>query len=285
MFTGKTQNLGIMGWPVEHSLSPAMQNAALNAAGLDYAYIALPVAPEQLPIAVDGLRAMGFRGWNVTIPHKTAILSLLDEVTEDARIIGAVNTVVNDGETLTGYNTDAVGFQKGLEGLGFPENGHAVLLGAGGGARAVLWSLCKTGAGRISIGVRNPEKAEQTAAGFRPHAGNTSIEPLRWDSTAFCEALKTADLLVNTTPIGMYPSTDAMPPVDLRLLPSGAPVYDIIYTPSKTRLLREAEKLGHPIRNGEAMLTGQGAEAFRLWTGQTPNEKNMIHVLRTLLGE
>ena len=283
MFTGKTQNLGIMGWPVEHSLSPAMQNAALEAAGLDYAYIALPTPPDRLAAAVEGLRALGFRGWNVTIPHKTAIIALLDEVSEDAGIIGAVNTVVHDGDILRGYNTDIVGFGMGLESLGFPRGGHALVMGAGGAARAVIWSLVRSGAGRVSIGARNPEKAEKTAGDFRPHAGATTIEVLHLESAAFHEATAAADILVNTTPIGMYPAVNAMPPVDLALLPARAPGYDIIYTPEKTRLLQEAEALGHPVQNGELMLAGQGAEAFRLWTGHSPDIGKMIAVLRKIL--
>lgn len=281
MFTGKTKNLGVMGWPVEHSLSPAMQNAVLKKAGLDYAYIALPVPPQQLERAVDGLRAMGFCGWNVTIPHKTDIMKFLDEVDSSAKMIGAVNTVVNKDGRLKGFNTDAAGFLRGLEYSGFNAAGrNAVILGAGGAARAVIWGLCRAGVSDIVLGVRNPEKAEILVEMYRDYV---PIKALSWESEEFRSEFKTAELLVNTTPLGMSPNTDGMPPVELELLPKTALVYDIVYTPAETRLLKEANGLGHATVNGEYMLAGQGAEAFRMWTGQTPDEDLMRRILRESL--
>ena len=144
--TGTTQNLGVMGWPIRHSLSPVLQNAALERAGLDYVYVALPVPPEKLRTAVEGLRAMGFAGWNVTIPHKQAIMPLLDEIDEDACIIGAVNTVVRKDGRLLGYNTDVTGFLMPLQRRHVVLRGKkAALLGAGGAARAVIWGLLREG--------------------------------------------------------------------------------------------------------------------------------------------
>ncbi len=281
MFTGQTKNLAVMGWPILHSLSPALQNAALQQAGLDYAYIALPVPPEELETAVKGLRAMGFRGWNVTIPHKSAIIPLLDEVDDAARIIGAVNTVVNTNGRLKGYNTDAAGFLRGLEEISFSPEGRTVtVLGAGGAARAVLWALLQSKAEKIVLAVRNPGKAEPLAEEFRKYG---SIEVCHWENPSFRTHLKDTGLLVNTTPLGMTPHVDRMPAVDLSLLPKDAPVYDIIYTPAKTKLLQEAESTGHPVINGEYMLAGQGAEGFRLWTGQNPDEALMRKVLRESL--
>ncbi len=281
MFTGQTKNLAVMGWPILHSLSPALQNAALQQAGLDYAYIALPVPPEELETAVKGLKAMNFRGWNVTIPHKSAIIPLLDEVDEPARIIGAVNTVVNTDGRLKGYNTDAAGFLRGLEEISFSPRGQIVtVLGAGGAARAVLWALLQSKTEKIVLAVRNPGKAEPLAAEFRKYG---SIEVCHWEDASFRTHLKNTGLLINTTPLGMTPHVDCMPPVDLSLLPKDAPVYDIIYTPAKTKLLQEAEATGHPVINGEYMLAGQGAEGFRLWTGQNPDEGLMRKVLRESL--
>ncbi|MCR4764535.1 MAG: shikimate dehydrogenase, partial [Lachnospiraceae bacterium] len=192
MFTGKTRNLGIMGWPVEHSLSPAMQNAAIRAAGLDYAYVALPVKPENIDTAVEGLRSLGFVGWNVTIPHKSAILSSLDEVHEDARMIGAVNTVVQREGKLIGYNTDVTGFLAGLSQMEFSVAGKRVaVLGAGGAARAILWGLCREKAGHVTFGVRNPEKAEKMVGDFSAW-GDISV--VHWEDAAFAEYLTEADL-------------------------------------------------------------------------------------------
>ena len=152
IFTGKTKNLAVIGSPIEHSLSPAMQNAAIRAAGLDYAYVALPVLPERLEDGVRGLRALGFRGFNVTIPHKSAILPLLDEADEAARAIGAVNTVVCEAGRLKGFNTDVEGFLGALAARGFSVEGkRVVLLGAGGAARAALYGLLRSGAAGVAL--------------------------------------------------------------------------------------------------------------------------------------
>ena len=282
MITGKTKNLGVMGWPIAHSLSPVLQNAAIEKAGLDYAYLALPVPPEKLEKAVEGLRAMGFRGFNVTIPHKSAIIPLLDEVEEAALAIGAVNTVAEREGRLLGYNTDTLGFLEALREQGFsPKGKKALLLGAGGAARAVIWALTREGTEWITLSARNPAKAESLAEEFRQYG---DIRALSWEGEDFCRAMREADLLVNTTPLGMHPREDAMAPVDLRDLKEGALVYDVIYTPAETKLLREAASLGHPTLNGEGMLVGQGAAAFRLWTGVDPDRDLMKKVLREFLG-
>nr|MBO6294230.1 shikimate dehydrogenase [Schwartzia sp. (in: firmicutes)] len=254
MVSGTTKNLGVIGWPIAHSLSPAMQAAAIRSAGLDYAYIAMPVRPEALPAAVEGLRSLGFRGFNVTIPHKSAVMALLDEVDEDARRIGAVNTVINENGRLLGRNTDVTGFLRGLSRQGVTVKGkRAVVLGAGGAARAVIWGLIREGAAGIVVGVRNASKAQEALEDF---AAETEV--LSWDGDAFAGALASADILVNTTPLGMTPKTEEMPPVDWSRVQKDAFVYDIIYTPGCTRFLREAKAHGHRVTNGVAMLVGQG---------------------------
>ena len=281
-YSGKTKVLGILGCPVAHSLSPAMQNAALKAAGLNFLYVPLPTAPENLAAAVMGLRAMNFRGFNVTIPHKTSIMTLLDKIDDSAKSIGAVNTVVNDNGQLIGYNTDADGFMQALLKTGFsPNNKSAVVLGAGGAAKAVVHSLRREGM-QVTIGARNADKAANLAEHFGNATGSnrTQIAGYNWQTAEFTAALKTAALVVNTTPLGMEPQIDAMPPVDLHNLSQHAIIYDVIYTPSETRLLKEAAALGHVTLNGEAMLVGQGATAFRLWTGIEPDRELMTKVLR-----
>lgn len=281
MLTGKTRNLGVMGWPIAHSLSPVLQNAAIVKAGLDYVYTALPVRPEQLPEAVNGLKALQFRGWNVTIPHKAAIIPLLDEIDEDARMIGAVNTVVNDDGKLIGYNTDMTGFIQALLDQGFnPADREVVLLGAGGAARAVVWGLIKAGARGIHIGVRRPEKVQPLVAEFHSYG---VLDVCHWKSQMFQQWLQTTDLLVNTTPLGMTPHLDGMAPVDWSKVNPSAFAYDIIYTPAETRFLREARLCGHVTLNGEAMLAGQGAAAFQLWTGVRPDLSLMKQKLRKAL--
>ena len=278
MIKGTTKNLGVMGWPIAHSLSPVLQNAAIEEAGLDYVYISLPVPPEKLKEAVAGLRAMQFTGWNVTIPHKQAIMAELDAVDEDARIIGAVNTVVNRDGHLTGYNTDCIGFMQPLAQQGFlPKGKEATILGAGGAARAVIWGLLRAKVKRITLGVRNPAKAARLAEEFAAYG---EIQVLHWEDSAFAEHLAVTDLLVNTTPLGMSPHVEGMPPVDWTKLKKDALVYDIIYTPERTRFLSEAQAHGHAIINGEGMLAGQGAAAFTLWTGVAPDLALMKRALR-----
>ena len=278
MASQEIKNFGILGWPVGHSLSPKMHTAAFKAAGFDnYNYIALPIQAGKLMLAVDGLKGLDFRGANVTIPHKTLIIKYLDAVDADALIIGAVNTIVNDGGMMTGYNTDVSGFLAALAEAEFmPDDSNAVILGGGGAARAVLWGLCKRKAAYITIGVRNPQKARVLADDFSVY-GN--IEVLDWQSDEFREVMKTADILINTTPLGMYPNVDEMPPVDLKLLPEGALVYDIVYNPAKTKLLKTAESLGYPTLNGLSMLLLQGKESFRLFTGELPDLDVMRKVL------
>ena len=278
MASEEIKNFAILGFPIGHSLSPKMHEAAFKAAGFpNYNYIPIPIQTGKLMLAVDGLKGLGFRGANVTIPHKSAIMKFVDAVDSDAMIIGAVNTLVNDGGMITGYNTDVTGFLKSLTAARFlPEDCNAVILGAGGAARAILWGLCKRRAGYITIGVRNPKKAQVLADDFSVYG---SIEVLDWNTDEFKEILQTADILINTTPLGMYPEIDAMPPVDLKLLPEGALVYDIVYNPAKTKLLQTAEKLGYPTLNGLNMLLLQGEEAFRLFTDELPDLEVMKKVV------
>ena len=281
MISGKTQNLGIIGYPIEHTLSPVMQAAALEAAGLDYSYIAIPVPPGRLVPALEGLCALYFRGWNVTIPHKSTIIQFLDAIDPDAKLIGAVNTVVNDGGAITGYNTDVLGFLMSLVKAGFIlDECRAVVLGAGGAARAVTWALCKRRASSITIGARNPQKASALAKDFSAFA---SIDVFDWNSDEFKEQVSYADIIINTTPLGMSPKVDDMPPVDLSLLPPGALVYDVIYSPAKTKFLLKAEELGYPTLNGESMLAYQGVESFRLFTGVEADAQIMLDAVRKFL--
>ena len=276
------KNFGILGYPVGHSLSPQIYAAAFKAAGFkNYNYIPIPIQPGKLMLAVEGIKGLNFRGVNVTIPHKTMILKYLDAIDSDALGIGAVNTVVNDGGMLTGYNTDVAGFLAALSEANFlPEDCNAVVLGAGGAARAILWGLCKRKAEFITIGARNPQKADALAKDFMQYG---SVEGLDWNSEQFTNAMQTADILINTTPLGMFPNVDEMPPVDLKLLPEGALVYDIVYNPVETKLLRTAKELGYPTLNGMSMLLLQGQESYRLYTGTIPDMKIMTKTLEKLL--
>lgn len=279
MASSEIKNFGIFGFPLEHTLSPKMYLAAFKTAGFpNYSYSIFPVQSGKLMLAVEGIKGLDLRGVNVTIPHKTAIMKYLDAIDADARIIGAVNTVVNDGGMLTGYNTDVTGFLAALTEANFlPEECNAVILGAGGAARALLWGLCKRKAGYITVGARNADKAKKLAEEFSQY-GN--IQGYEWNEEEFKEILQTTDILINATPVGMYPNFDEMPPIDLKLLPEGAMVYDVIYNPAKTKFLQNAEELGFPTLNGMTMLLLQGKEAFRLFTGELPDLDIMRRVLK-----
>lgn len=278
MSSSEIKNFGIIGWPVVHSLSPQIYRAAFKVAGLDnYSYTLLPVQSGKLYFAVEAIKGLDFRGVNVTIPHKSMIMHYLDAIDSDAMIIGAVNTVVNDGGILTGYNTDVVGFLAALAEANFmPEDCHAIILGAGGAARAVLWGLCKRRAEYVAIGARNQQKAETLAKDFLQQ-GN--VEGFDWFSDDFKDLMRSADILINTTPLGMFPNVDDMPPVDLKLLPEGALVYDIVYNPFETKLLKTAKELGLPTLSGMSMLLLQGQESYRLYTGQLPDLQVMKNAL------
>ena len=279
MITGKTKILGVIGAPIAHSLSPIIQNAALHEAGLDYVYTAFPVHREALASAVCGLRDAGVVGFNVTIPFKTEIMPLLDALSEDAQRIRAVNTVViaSDG-TMTGHNTDVTGFMAGFAARGIGLAGkRTVLIGAGGAARAALWGLLRSGVSSVCIGVRNLAKGKALCTDF---AADGTLAVYCFDDPHFRDVLCTADIVVQTTPIGMSPQTDAMPPVDPAAISPSAAVYDLIYTPAETAFLRAAAAHGCTTINGETMLVMQGAEAFSLWTGVRPNTDLMQRVLR-----
>lgn len=291
MYTGATKNLAVIGYPIAHSLSPVIQNTALTEAGLDYAYIAVPVAPEELTAAVAGLRAMNFRGWNVTIPHKSAIIPLLDEIEPAAAALGAVNTVINDAGKLIGANTDVTGFIEPLKarlGEDFLRGKNAVILGAGGAARAVLWALLSAGIKEITIAVRNPQKAEPLAEEFRSldrehFSGGALITAVDWMGEAYSKALESCHLLINATPLGMAPNIEASPPVDWQRLKPDAFCYDIIYTPAVTGFLSQAVRHGHPVLNGEEMLVGQARAALEKWTGCPGDKEAMLKALRNAL--
>ena len=278
MITGKTRLLAVIGAPIAHSLSPIIQNAALHAAGLDYVYAALPVRADALASAVRGLYDAGIAGFNVTIPFKTAIIPLMDALSEDARRIQAVNTVVVEDGRLVGHNTDVAGFLAGFAERGIALTGkNAVLIGAGGAARAALWGLLRSNISAITIGVRTAAKGAVLAADF---VADGAVQACAFDDSAFARSLASADIVVQTTPLGMTPHTEEMPPVDAAVINPSAVVYDLIYTPAETRFLREARAQGCETINGETMLVAQGAEAFHLWAGVRPDMELMKRTLR-----
>ncbi|VAW39054.1 Shikimate 5-dehydrogenase I alpha [hydrothermal vent metagenome] len=269
---GKTQLIGLIGWPVSHSFSPAMHNAAAQALGINWAYVPLQVAPDQVETAVSSLSALNFRGVNVTVPHKQAVMLLLDELDSSAKAIGAVNTIVVQANgRLTGHNTDWSGFLADLQAHNIPiAKRDCLILGAGGSARAVAYGLAHAGA-RVHILARRVAQVEAMIVDLRPYLPNASLSSHSLSHLPEIATSVSAPLIINCTPLGMMPNLKTSPwPVSL-LIPANATVYDLVYNPRQTRLMQQAERAGCQAINGLGMLVQQGAKAFALWTGVEPD--------------
>ncbi len=280
--SGKTKICGIIGDPIEHTMSPAMHNAAFQRLELDYWYLPFRVKKEGLGKAIDGMRALDIRGLNVTIPHKVTVIPLLDKVEPLANKIGAVNTIVNDDGVLTGYNTDATGFLEALLAQGVaPAGSRLVILGAGGASRAVTFVLAERGANLIILN-RSLARAQELVQRVSSVAKN-SIEALALNPENLAAVLEKTDVLINTTSVGMNPDIDETP-VPAKLLKPSLVVFDIVYNPPKTRLLRDAESAGAKVIGGLDMLVWQGALAFKLWTGKEAPVKLMKREVMKALG-
>ncbi|HEX6103180.1 MAG TPA: shikimate dehydrogenase [Alphaproteobacteria bacterium] len=265
ILTGRARLAGVMGWPVAHSLSPRLHGYWLREYGIDGAYVPMAVRPERLASALRALPDLGFAGCNLTVPHKEAALSVLDEVAPEARRIGAVNTVrVRSDGSLLGWNTDAEGYAQSLAAAlpGWSLGGKpAAVIGAGGAARAVIAALAGMGAAEIRLVNRTPHRAEELA-----RALGGPIRLHSWEQRS--RALEGAGLLVNTTMLGMT----GQPPleIDLGPLPRTAPVSDIVYVPLETPLLAAARARGHPVVDGLGMLLHQAVPGFEAWFGRRP---------------
>lgn len=281
-----THLYGLLGWPVGHSLSPVMHAAAAADLGLNLVYLPLPVMPDDLPAAVRGLAALGFRGANVTVPHKEAIRPLLAELSAEAQAIGAVNTLVRVPAGWQGHNTDWTGFRDDLAALGVATDGRdCLVLGAGGSARAVVYAL-RAGGGRVRVLARRPEQAELLAADLsRALPGQSPLLAGALADLATVVAGLNAPLIVNTTPLGQEPATSGSPWPDTLPFPRGAFAYDLVYNPAHTRFMAQAEAAGCGAANGLGMLVRQAAVAFALWTGHTPDTAVMRRAAEDALAD
>jgi shikimate dehydrogenase len=282
--TGRTRLAGIMGWPVAHSRSPALHNFWIEEHGIDGAYVPLPVRPEQLAEALRALPLFGFRGCNLTLPHKQMALSIVDRVEPLAHRIGAMNTVIvmPDG-TLEGRNTDVFGFRENLRERApdwTPSAGPAVVLGAGGAARAVVAALIEARVEEIRIANRTPARAEQLADDLAAPTTRTTVRA--WDERD--AALRDAGILINTTSLGM--AGEPALKLELSQLPPTAVVVDIVYVPLETALLVNARQRGHRIVDGLGMLLHQGRPGFEAWFGSPVQVTRELRaaVLTTLTG-
>lgn len=277
MITGTTKLLGVIGHPIAHSLSPVMHNAALAQLGLDYVYLPLPVLPDRLREAIGGFAAIDLQGFSVTIPHKQNIMPLLQEISPTAKAIGAVNTVVRTNSGWFGTNTDAIGFLAPLRELNRSWQ-RAVILGNGGAARAVVAGCQELGCTEIHVVGRDRAKLETFRTSW---TGDLPLTVHSWSDLA--ALLPSADLLVNTTPIGMHPDTDRSPLEALDRLSATAIVYDLIYTPRPTKLLQQAQARGLRAIDGLEMLVQQGAAALELWLKQPVPVEVMRQALEAAL--
>ena len=276
MISGRTRLLAVIGQPVGHSLSPRMHNASFAADGLDFVYVSLEVDPGDLPAAVRGAVALKLRGFNITMPHKRAMVPLVDKLDEGARISGAVNTVVIEGSKLHGYNTDGGGMVEACREAGIGLSGRRVLLvGVGGAAAAIAVALGGEGVTDLCLVNRNVEHAEELANKLGD-AGLKGVEV--YPADALNEAAADADVIVNATPLGMK---DGDPlPVPEEYLREGKAVCDAVYRPGKeTPLVRQSREGGARVVAGERMLLYQGVLAQKLWTGRQPNVKAMSDAL------
>lgn len=285
MPSANRQNLnlvGIIGYPLDHSLSPLLHNTAFRSLRLPWHYQKFEVKPKELANCLAGVRAMGMRGLSVTIPHKEKVIRFLDRVTGAAAKIGAVNTIVNENGKLVGYNTDYLGFLSPLVRLLKPAKPLSVaLLGAGGAARAVLFALFSHfRVWETLIFNRNQKRA----AALARWAGRVARQEMQIHILRLLDAseemrLADMDVIVNATPLGLYPKIKQMPVTSADVFRRGQIVYDLNYNPAETRLLREARRQKARTINGLEMLLGQGREAFRLWTGR----EMPVHQVRTSL--
>lgn len=265
--TAKTKILGILGCPISHSISPAMQNAALKALGLDMIYLPFEIKSSDLKHAVNGIKVFGMLGVNITIPHKEAVIKFLDEISEDAKLIGAVNTIVNKDGRLIGHNTDGYGYLSSLkQELNFnPKGKNIVILGSGGAARGILAALAKKGPKALTVANRTLARAVSLVKAFEKEFPAIKFEASGLDKNILKACFQNTHLLINTTSVGMKQSKALQIP--LEALPKTATVSDIVYNPLETLLMKKAKRLELATHSGLGMLIHQGTRSFKLWTG------------------
>lgn len=270
--TGTTILTGLLGSPVRHSISPLMHNESFDLLGLDYAYLCFDINEQTLPAAVDGLKTLGVRGFNLTMPNKNLMCGLCDRLSQAAQIAGAVNTVVNDNGILTGYTTDGIGYMRAAEDAGYDLIGKKItLLGAGGAATAILVQAALDGVAEISVFSIRDQFFDRAAHIVAQLNEQTDCKVTLYDfddDSVLRREIGSSYLLLNATSVGMAPNTDRCVIKDASFFHPDLVVSDVIYNPRETKLLAMAREAGLPTFNGLYMLLYQGAEAFKLWTGK-----------------
>lgn len=283
--SGKTKIVGVFGYPVAHSLSPLFQNAAFKALGIDFVYLPFLVKPEDLKMAVKSIKSLNIVGVNVTIPHKKKVLAYLDELSPEAKMMEAVNTIYYRDDKLAGYNTDGKGFISSLtrEGEFNPQRKRALVLGAGGAAWAVSFALIEAGVKKLSITNRTKRKAEVLLNHLKEFfRDKCEIMLVDFDKVNSSTVMNNIDLLINATSVGMHPEDPLL--INPELLTPHTFVYDVIYN-RKTKLLKAAEEKGLPCLGGLGMLIYQGAYSFEIWTHKKAPLKKMKETLKVIEGD
>ncbi len=276
--TGKSKIFGIIGWPVSHSLSPAFYNAAFEYLGLECCYVPFPVEVGRLDIAINAIPALNIAGLNITVPHKEGVLPYLSELSEEAKMIGAVNTIKVSGERLLGYNTDGKGFMVSLYEAGESVSERSILiLGAGGAAKALVFAAAEGAAGKIIIANRTEGKAESLKEQVQKHFPSVKVEATGMGYDDLKEVSNKVDMIINTTSLGLKKGDPS--PMPRELLHRDLFVCDLIYNPPETELVRYAKDLCRGYMNGLGMLLHQGAASFKLWTDIEPP----VHIMRQAL--
>lgn len=277
--TGKTRLLGLIGNPVEHSISPELHNSLSTFLGIDTVYIPLRVQKADLETVVKALKSLDFVGFNVTIPYKRDIMKYIDENTKEAILMGAVNTVKKIEGRLYGYNTDAEGFLRSFKeeaGVGF-KGKKVVLIGAGGVARAIAVKIASDDAEKISLVNRTTEKSIELADVVNENVKEV-VQVYNFEDKTFRMALEESDIIINTTSVGMSPKSRETPIKFSECFNKNQIVYDVIYNPVKTKFLKDAEKMGAKAINGLGMLFYQGINAYEIWTGFKFDEDNLKNI-------
>ena len=277
MITGKTLITGVIGHPIEHSFSPPMHNTAYEVMDMDYSYVAFHVMPKDIGNVIKASKTMNIVGLNVTIPYKTDIIEYLDEIDETARMINAVNTISFKDGVAKGYNTDGIGAISSIENYTPLKDKSVLVIGSGGAAKAITFTLLERDIDSLSIANRTQANACSLIDNLKQYYDSKKITYCPIDDCD--DVISNVDVIINTTPIGMYPNVDAQSPINTEHITSKHTVMDIIYNPLETDLLRKARNNGAKIIYGKDMLVNQAVESFKIFTGRTPSANVMMDAL------
>lgn len=281
MITGKTRIIGVIGHPIEHSMSPPMHNNAYEELNMDYVYVAFNVLPENIDTLIQSCKTMGITGLNVTIPHKTTIIPYLDEIDQTAQKIGAVNTIQFKNGIAKGFNTDGIGAIKSLQAHTSLEGKNVLIIGAGGASKAISFTLLNENINSLIIANRSKENANDLIENIK---NQSNFENISYIDLEKCdEFIEEVDIIINTTPIGMYPKHEVQPPIKTDKINEKHVVMDIIYNPLETKLLEKSRINGATTINGTSMLINQGLASFKIFTGCEASYESFEEALLNIL--